>query len=115
MVVGTNCHGGKTRQGYWTTSDPVNKWLARTITPCTVRVGAATEALSLGTTLSQIKQMGHWKSLAVLTYAVVTSITDTTKKFGAQELCSFGSVVEVKADDQGLDEDGDGNGVKSKT
>ena len=120
------CHGGKTRQGYLTTSDPVNKWLARTLPKISVdthhtmhslRVGAATEALSLGTPLSQIKQMGHWKSLAVLTYAVetLTSITDTTKQFGAQELRSFGSVVEVKADDQGLDEDGDGNGVKTKT
>ena len=45
-----------------------------------LRVGSATEALYLGASISQIKRMGHWKSLAVLTYAVesLSSIEETT-------------------------------------
>ena len=80
-----------------------------------LRVGSATEALYLGASISQIKRMGHWKSLAVLTYAVesLSSIEETTKLFGGKELTSLGSVVSIKERIRELledDEDGDVNG-----
>ena len=112
--------GGKVRAGYLTTSDTVNKWLKITLravgveshhTMHSLRVGAATEALSLGAPLSQIKIMGHWKSLAVLTYAAesLSSITATTKLFGSKELRSLGPVVDAKEKPPEMvsDEDGD--------
>ena len=116
--------GGKMRAGHLTTSDSVNKWLKLSLkkvgiethhTMHSLRVGSATEALYLGASISQIKRMGHWKSLAVLTYAVesLSSIEETTKLFGGKELTSLGSVVSIKERIRELledDEDGDVNG-----
>ena len=113
-------HPDAKRAGHLTTSDSVNKWLGEVLpkvgvsthhTMHSLRVGSATEALSLGASLSQIKRMGHWKSLAVLTYAAETlsSIVQTTQQFGSREIHSLGGVVDVKSkvkDFLGLDADG---------
>ena len=120
--------GGKEVGGHLTTSDPVNKWLKEVLpligvhshhTMHSLRVGAATEALSLGAPISQIKKMGHWKSLAVLTYAAdeLTSIVNTTKLFGSKEISYVGpGVVEARNRMQKfIDGDGvlDGDGENS--
>ena len=117
---------GKKKGGFLTTSDRVNKWLKEKLpkihisthhTMHSLRVGAATEALSLGASLSQIQAMGHWKSMAVLTYAVdsLSSIEEMTRAFGSKDLVAVNGVIDVKQkierflkdDEDGENEDGD--------
>ncbi len=118
--------GGKRKGGPLTTSDPINRWLKETLPKIGITThhtmhslrGAAPEALALGATIPQIKQMGHWKSLAVLTYAVetLTGIEDKTRAFGSKEFQTVGGLIEVNvrdkintwlADENGEDENGE--------
>ena len=113
---------GKKRDGFLTQSDSVNKWLKTVLakidvyshhTMHSLRVGAATEALALGAPISQIKKMGHWKSMAVMTYALdnLASIEETTRQFGKKEFSMPAGIIDMKDKiSKLLEENEDGGG-----